>query len=135
MNGTINFKQIENQEEFFDIFQGLCTIAQNAFKEVESELEAYNSYEKIGDTFYQNISQLMSIVIVIRGMRGDYQKFNRKYMEDRIFYIEVDGVQYDQSYLYKMNDHFSKKLIKLLEFIEQVNPEYAKAYNLIHRLS
>ncbi len=138
-NRNISFKEIQGQEEFFQIFRGLCTIAENAFNEVEKEIEEITKKRDpsryISDSFYKDISQLMSITIVIRGMRGDYSKFKDKYMNDTLFFIEENGVIYDQSYLYKMNDYFSYRLMDILHFIEKINPTYAEMYGLIYRLS
>jgi hypothetical protein len=127
MTSNIQFNEIKSQEEFFTIFQGLCNIAEHAFNEFEMR-----TYEvSINDTnqICKDISYLMSITFVIMGMRGDYHSFRSK--DTSPFLVEAQGVEYDQKYLYKMNDYFADRFNNALKKLEEINPEIHKSYMVV----
>lgn len=129
MTTNIHFSEIKTREEFFTIFQGICNTAESAFNDFEKRItngvSAEDAYRLCKDASY-----LMSITFVIMGMRGDYAGFNDHALLS-MFSVEIEGVQYDQKYLYKMNDYFHDRFSKVLELLKQVNPETYLSYKTV----
>ncbi len=121
----IKFNEIKSQEQFLEIFKGLCDIAEIAFNKFEENCSDPKPEEK--RLVSRNIKYLISITLVIMGMRGDYIVF-RDHKVLSGFSVEVDGIVYDQSYLYKMNDYFETRLTRALEILQKVDPEKYKEF-------
>lgn len=124
---NIQFNNIKNKEEFFGVFQGLCNIAESAFNNFEKQAkDADFPVSQIP----RHISYLMSITFVIMGMRGDYGGFRDQDMLSA-FFVEIDGVKYDQKYLYKMNDYFAERFGKTLEILKEKDLESYESYKFV----
>ncbi|NCC70379.1 hypothetical protein EOM09_02250 [bacterium] len=126
MNTIIN--NIKTPEEFFLVFNGLCKMAESAFNSFDgkdfSEIEP-----KI---IVKEISYLMSITFVIIGMRGQYSAFRDNSLNSPFFVI-IDNKEYNQDYLYKMNDYFTNRFDKILNRIKYLIPEYYESYITVWR--
>lgn len=130
MEPEIKFQNIKTREEFFSIFQGVCNIAENAFNQFEGEFQTMHKDDPARILQYcKNLSYLMSITFVIMGMRGDYSKFIPD--EVRPFFVEKEGLVYDQKYLYKMNDYFAERFNKALSILENIDILSAEPYKKI----
>ncbi|MST04326.1 MAG: hypothetical protein EXS49_02040 [Candidatus Pacebacteria bacterium] len=114
------FKNLKNQEEFFLIFQGLCSVAEFAFNKLDEDFKNIKTDIFLVPQFKKNIPYLISITLVIMGMRGDYMGFRDNDLLSP-FLVEIDGVQYDQKYLYKMNDYFRNRLNKTLDILKELD--------------
>lgn len=124
MNTSI--EQIKTPEEFFSAFNGLCKIAESAFNNFdEKDLSKLNS-----KTIAKEVSYLMSIAFVIIGMRGEYSGFKEDLLTSPFFAI-IDNQEYNQDYLYKMNDYFTDRFDKTLNKIKDLIPEYYESYKTV----
>lgn len=130
MSDIIQFNKIKSQEEFFGVFQGLCNIAESAFNEWENEYPDPTEMDRA--QYVKGVSYLMSITFVIMGMRGNWTYFRDDEMFP-VFFVEIDGIQYDQKYLYKMNDYFADRFNKILAVLEKIDPESHKVYQTVWR--
>lgn len=126
----VQFSKIKTQEEFFGVFQGLCNIAESAFNEWDKEFP--NPTEMDRAQYAKGVSYLMSVTFVIMGMRGNWRYFRDDEMFP-VFFVEIDGMQYDQKYLYKMNDYFADRFNKVLAILEKIDPESHKVYQTVWR--
>ncbi|MBT3417044.1 hypothetical protein HOE22_09765 [Candidatus Woesearchaeota archaeon] len=129
METNIQFNNIKNKEEFFLIFQGLCNIAESAFNQFEEQQFNNKNNENLSQ-ISRHVSYLMSITFVIVGMRGGYLEFRDTDLISP-FFVEVDGVQYDQKYLYKMNDYFIDRFNRVLDILKEIDPEFYKSYSVV----
>lgn len=131
MTNTISFRKTESQQEYLLVFQGLCDIAESAFNKFDEEFKdkEISRYDAIG--VRKNLTYLMSIVLVIMGMRGDYNAFKDGDVSSQSFNVEKDGVVYDQGYLYKMNDYFADRFYQALNLLKMVDPDAYKIYNAV----
>jgi hypothetical protein len=134
MTDTISFKIIEDQKEFLIVFQGLCNIAESAFNKFDQRITEDPSILLSPGICY-SVSHLMGITFTIMGMRGDYDAFKDGEVETRSFYVEIDGVIYDQNYLYKMNDYFASRCNQMLAILEKNHPEIYKSYSNVWKSS
>jgi len=128
MSNAIQFDKIKSKEKFFLVFRGLCEIAESAF----SRFDAQFKEAKYDDAMEvcKSASYLMSIAFVIMGMRGDYDGFR----DDNLlapFFVEIDGITYNQDYLYTMNDHFADRFNKVLDILKRVDLESYAFYSAV----
>lgn len=130
MTPNIQFNEIKSQEEFFIIFQGICNIAEHAFNEFNKRYKHDIIAQDASHRIFKDMSYLMSITFVIMGMRGDYSKFHDHTLLS-MFSVEINGIQYNQSYLYKMNDYFHDRFSESLKMIQDINPETYLAYRTV----
>lgn len=128
MEVNIQFNNIKNKKEFFLTFQCLCNIAESAFNQFEEQFNNKNN-ENLSQ-ISRHVSYLMSITFVIAGMRGAYSEFRDSDLISP-FFVEVDGVQYDQKYLYKMNDYFIDRFNRVLDILKETDPESYKSYSVV----
>lgn len=121
MDTTID--KIETSEEFFLVFNGLCKIAESSFNNFdEKDLSGLEP-----QAIAKEISYLMSITFVIIGMRGQYLAF-RKDLLNFPFFVITNGQEYNQAYLYKMNDYFTKRFDDTLSRVKKMIPEHYDHY-------
>lgn len=123
---NLQFDKIKSKEEFFTVFQGMCNIAESAFNSFDTDVKNGLPASQIS----RHISYLMSITFVIMGMRGDYGGFRDEDML-RSFFIQIDGVEYDQQHLYKMNDYFANRFNKALDILKEADPEVYESYKTV----
>ena len=128
MPSDIKFNKISSQKEFFTVFQGLCDIAELAFNNFDEQFKNPRTVDAV--EICRNISYLMSITFVIMGMRGDYSGFRDNNLLSP-FFVEIDGVNYHQAYLYQMNDYFADRFNKVLSLLEKIDPESHKLYKAV----
>ncbi len=127
MEPTIKFSVIKNREEFFTVFQGLCNTAEAGFNKFHEDFPTPTEMDK--NMYCKGASYLMSITFVVMGMRGDWPAFKNE--EISPFFVDMDGVRYDQQYLYKMNDYFANRFNEVLAVLEKIDPESHKAYKTV----
>jgi hypothetical protein len=129
MEPANQFRGISTNEEFFTIFQGLCNIAEKSFNQFEGKFKNIETGDRSTIIQYcRELSYLMSITFVIIGMRGNYPSFREGIL---VFYTEVDGVSYDQDYLYKMNDYFIERFDRILTVLKTIDPLISESYRKI----
>jgi len=120
--------KIKTPEEFFLVFNGLCKIAELAF-DTFSRKDFSEIREK---NIAKEISYLMSITLTIIGMRGEYSGFRDDSLSSP-FFVVIDGKEYTQDYLYKMNDYFTTKFEEALIRTKDLIPEYYESYITVWR--
>ncbi|MCX6795853.1 MAG: hypothetical protein NT165_03985 [Candidatus Falkowbacteria bacterium] len=125
---NIQIEKIKNIEEFFLVFNGLCKIAESAFNRFDEEMSSSNPPSS--NLVAKEVSYLMSITFVIIGMRGQYAGF-RGGDDFTPFIVSIDGMEYDQKYLYKMNDYFTSRFDEVLGKVQELAPEYYEPYKLV----
>lgn len=120
--------QIKTPEEFFAVFNGLCKIAESVFNSFDEK-----DFSGLGSKMIaKEISYLMSITLVVIGMRGGYPAFRDDALSSPFFVI-IDGKEYDQDYLYKMNDYFTNRFDETLNKTKDLIPEYYESYITVWR--
>jgi hypothetical protein len=124
MNTSID--KIKTPEEFFLVFNGLCKIAESAFNNFNEK-----DFSGLGSkTIAHEISYLMSVTFMIIGMRGGYSGFREDSLSSPLF-VMIDGQEYNQDYLYKMNDYFTERFDETLNKIKNLIPEYYESYKTV----
>ncbi|MFZ2310944.1 MAG: hypothetical protein WAW11_05380 [Patescibacteria group bacterium] len=124
MNTSID--KINTPEEFFAVFNGLCKIAESAFNNFDKK-----DFSELGSKIIaKEISYLMSVTFMIIGMRGGYTGFREDSLTSP-FLVVIDGQEYNQDYLYKMNDYFTERFDEALNKIKELIPEYYEAYKTV----
>ncbi|MDP3837192.1 MAG: hypothetical protein Q8Q67_03760 [bacterium] len=122
----ISIDKIETPEEFFLVFNGLCKLAESAFDSFDEK-----DFSGLGSkSIAKEMSYLMSITLVIIGMRGGYASFRQGALDAPIF-ATINGIEYDQKYLYKMNDHFTGRFDDALNKIKNLIPEMYESYKTV----
>ena len=108
------------------MFYGLCKIAESAFNNFDKK----DFTESESKAIAKEISYLMSITYVIIGMSGKHSNFRNNLLTFPFFVI-TDGKEYNQDYLHKMNNHFTKRFNKVLNKIKNTTPEYYELYKIV----
>lgn len=128
MSDAIQFNKIKSKEEFFLVFRGLCEIAESAFNKFDAQFQEVKREDAA--QVRKGVSYLMSITFVVMGMRGDYDGFRDENLSTP-FFVEIDGVHYDQKYLYTMNDYFADRFNTVLNILKEVDLESYASYNVV----
>ena len=124
----ISIDKIKTPDEFFLVFNGLCKIAELAF-----DTFSRKNFSGIGvKNIAKEITYLMGITFTIIGMRGEYPGF-RDGSFSSPFFVVINGKEYNQDYLYKMNDHFTVKFEEALIRTKDLIPEYYESYKTVWR--
>ncbi len=114
------FKPIKTREEFFTTFLSFCSFAETTFDKAEVFIETYKNQNDPHQMMYV-ILDLISLTRVISGFRGGKTYFIDESI--RPVFIEKDGVIYDQSYLYKVEDYFSHRLLNSMNILKELDQE------------
>jgi hypothetical protein len=120
--------KLKTPEEFLFVFNGLCKIAESAFNNFDEK--DFSGLES--KMIAKEISYLMSITFVIIGMRGGYSAFRDDALSSPFFVI-IEGKEYDQVYLYRMNDYFTNRFDEALNKVKDLIPEYYESYITVWR--
>jgi hypothetical protein len=67
---------------------------------------------------------------MIIGMRGGYTGFKEDLLTSP-FFLVIDGKEYNQDYLYQMNDYFTERFDGALNKVKNLIPEYYEAYKTV----
>jgi len=125
---NILIDKIKTSEEFFLVFNGLCKMAESSFNSFNEK-----DFSGLGSKIIaKEISYLMSITFIIIGMRGEYSSFREDSLTSPFFVI-IDGKEYNQDYLYKMNDYFTNRFDEALNKVKDLIPEYYESYITVWR--
>lgn len=125
MEKDLKFKTPANRQEFLSLFSYTCGIAEVALFKFDTKLKELNN-EITQEAFKHDLSYMISIAKFIRGLRGDFSYF----IDDtlRPFFMEKDGITYDQNYLYKSENYICEKIDILLEILKKDNEDDYKYF-------
>ncbi len=116
MEKYTKFKTPADRENFLSLFNYTCGVAEIALSKFDDKLKDINN--KIPtETLKHDLSYFISIAKVIRGLRGDFSYFTDDSL--RPFFVEKDGIIYDQNYLYKSEDYICEKIDIILETLKK----------------
>ncbi len=115
MSNITLFKNPKDREEFLEVFENICGIADIAFNKFEEVIKNDSAHN--GENIKRYLSYLIGITKVIRGLRGDYSLLQDDSM--RPFFVEKDGIQYDQDSLYKAEGYFCNRLNNAFEILKE----------------
>ncbi len=124
MSNSIVFKNPKSREEFLEVFENICGIAEKAFQLFEEGAKTQDIKEK--EDIKRHLSYLIGITKTIRGLRGDSVLFQND--DIRPFFVEKDGAQYDQDSLYKAEAYFCDKLNSALEILKQADQKTYESF-------
>lgn len=129
MSNITPFKNPKDREEFLEVFENICGIADIAFNKFEEAVKTDGT--KNGEDIKRYLSYLIGITKVIRGLRGD----NSLLRDDSIrpFFAEKDGVQYDQDSLYKAEGYFCERLNNALDVLKESDPKAYESFTDLWR--
>jgi hypothetical protein len=124
MSTITQFNNPKTREEFLAVFESVCGITDSAFNKFEQEISKEGPKNERDIKSF--LSYLISLMKVIRGLRGDSFLLRNDSLHP--FFAEKDGIKYDQASLQKAEDYFCDRLNKALEVLKNIDQKTYESY-------